>query len=603
MEVEFRKHLPPYRSLVDPNAQYDYRTHSFVHFSQLDLNKVLLGYQLPKLPRSSLKMKYKLLLLDVSLRASMLTMKKPSVSQRQATTARPLRKVTPVPKPVPPTSFGDLPEEIQIFVFDLVDDTPSYQNCLFTSKTFYRLAKPYLFRRVAFSSSYRFAQFITYLRLNSALGSHVLEVDLSQLKPGNWELEAQLEEEQENLAETDIFEDALAIWAGWRDWKFAINPLYTLHPLPSTPLIRHALPLLASSYPPQKKHKFRRYFKRRKSLSKIEVAEEPRPMIGPQRHNHTSRRLHQSNHPQINKFLMNYSALKDVPVGYVVHLINLCPNLRSLNLGNLSLSTDYLITPKMSQKYQGFDIMNNYPKDMLEKIDKMYPMADSDLFFPAKLHKAAPLDHSSSVSSVFSMSTLSKPKYNSLLPPLPKLVRDISYLSKGDGMVFLSDLNLKSINNAHLETVSEAEILNRMVKRSISLETINLSSMIWINLRLVKSFIGDMLAADLKRKTVDGKECVVFKNNYFSPLEPLDSEEDEMEEDSTTNAKNMVLDLSNSGMNKNLRWARKIDLTTRNGRKLIHKILNDELLSTFDEFTLRERDRMGRPGENYFAPI
>ncbi|KAF3990173.1 hypothetical protein FT663_02184 [Candidozyma haemuli var. vulneris] len=596
MEVEFRKHLPPYRSLVDPKAQYDYRTHSFVQFSQSDLSKILSGYQLPKMPRATFKMKYKSLLSDVSMRASLLSRKVPSVSAKSS----PPRK-----RPAPTsTSFNDLPEEVQIRIFSFVNDTPSYQNCLYTSKTFYRMAKPFLFRYVSFTSTYRFAQFITYLRLNSALGMHVLEVDLSQLKPGSWELEAQSDDDQEDN-ESDMFQDILAIWAGWRDWKFANNPLYTLHPLPATPLTKAISPHSPGAIPSHKKRKFSSYFKkRRRSHTRIEHADDQKPHPGPSRN--IQWLLQHSSHPKINKFLMNYSSSKDLPIGYIIHLINMCPNLRSVNFGNLSLSTDYLITPKMSQKYQGFDIMNNFSKETMETIDSLYPVADADLLFPNDTMRKSPHDLTSSASSVFSLSTLSKPirKYNSLLPPLPKSVRDISYLSKGDGLVFLSDLNLKSINSAHLETINEAEILSSMCKRTKSLENINLSSMIWINLRLVKQFIGDMLASDLRRKKVEGKECTVFKNNYFSPLEPLDEEDDDEEEEEEEDAgssKSMVLDLSNSGMNKNLRWAQPIDLKTRKGRKLVHKILNDELLPSFEEYMLRERDRMGRPGENYFA--
>lgn len=585
MEVEFRKHLPPYRSLVDPNAQYDYRTHSFVQYSQLDLTKVLLGYQLPKMQRASFKMKYKLLLSDVSMRASMLSRKVPSTKPN-----------TPRKRP-PSRSFTDLPEEVQIRIFSLVDDTPSYQNCLFTCKTFYRLSKPFLFRSVSFLSTYRFAQFITYLRLNLALGMHVLEVDLSQLKPGNWELEAQSDSDQEEPA-SDPSQDLLAIWAGWRDWKFKNNPLYTLHPLPATPLTRAILPHHQPVLSYAKKRKFLSYFKkRRRSNTKTEAPGDHRNTPGPTRHSQWL--LQHLSHPKINKFLMNYSSLKDLPVGYIIHLINMCPNLRSVNLGSLSLSTDYMISPKVSQKYQGFDIMNNFPKLMIDTIDGMYPRSDFDLFFSGESSRRVP-DLGSLASSVFSVSTLSKPirKYNSLLPPLPKLVRDILYLQKGDGLVFLSDLNLKSINSAHLETINEAEILHSMCKRTKRLEYINLLSMIWINLRLVKLFISGMLAEDLRRKRLEGKECTVFKNNYFSSLELLDEDD---EDDDSGQPKSMILDLSNSGMNKNLRWAQPIDLETRHGRKLVHKILNDELLPPFEELMARERDRRGRPGENYFA--
>lgn len=74
-----------------------------------------------------------------------------------------------------------------------------------------------------------------------------------------------------------------------------------------------------------------------------------------------------------------------------------------------------------------------------------------------------------------------------------------------------------------------------------------------------------------------------------------------MDEAKFKQSKSLVLDLSNSGMSRNLRWAQRIDLETTKGKKLVHKILNDELLSVFEERMFRERMRMGRPGENYFA--
>jgi len=109
-----------------------------------------------------------------------------------------------------------------------------------------------------FTSTYRFAQFVTYLRVNSEVGQYVQSIDLSGIKPGYDEDEQ--EEGQEENAENGEEENGGGardpqyllgeiadnphhervdqfprgkILAGWRDWKFKNNPLYTIHPSPS----------------------------------------------------------------------------------------------------------------------------------------------------------------------------------------------------------------------------------------------------------------------------------------------------------------------------------------------------------------------------------
>lgn len=588
MEVEFRKHLPPYRSLLTPDAQYDYRTHLLVQLSPLDLAKVLLAYQNPnRKQRLLFKMKYKLLLSDVSRKALLLLMNLPrnrglNCSQGQNCSSGKnasqncsqncsSRKNAPLGP-----SFAALPPELQLYVFDLVDHTPSYRNCLTTCLLFYHLAKPFLFRKVRFTLTYRFAQFVTYLRLNGLVGSWVLEIDLSGLKPGNWELEELLEDE--NLS-VETQESVHNVWAGWRDWKFKNNPSFTLHPYPPTP---RPEPRLAGppDLPFPKRIKFSHYFKRKRKRSHPPV---------PQQHNAPARNTHKpSAHPKTNKFLLGYLASKDVPIGYIVHLVNLCPNMQKLNLGSLLLSTDYRINTNTSLNCQHFDLMNNFSPDLLKTIDSLTPAVEpqKDLISvdPPKL----------SASLVFSMS-FSKPirKYNSLLPPLPKSVRDLLYLSKGDGLVFLSDLNLKSISSSHLEMVNESEILRLIGKRASSLKHVGLSNMIWINLKHVKEFLGTMLEKELQTKKIRGKEYLLYKGHYF----------DLWDNYTDTQPKNnaITFDLSGSGMYKNLLWAKQINLSTKLGQHLVQKILNDELLSPFDESVLRERHRMGRVGENYFS--
>lgn len=607
-DVEYHKYLPAYRSLLTPNAKYDYKTHLVVQLTQLDLKNIVSRFQLNQSPPSAIKMKYKSLLSDVSRKALILSMKVQSSLQNHSHS--PLQTLKATQALWNKKTFSLLLLEIQIHIFSFVDDTESYRNCLLASKLFYLLGKPFLYRSVSFTSTYRFAQFVTCLRNNATLGYYVCEVDLSQLKPGNWELETSEDDPDDAMDSDDANLNLKSgpILAGWRDWKFKNNPLYALHPAPLIPLTKALSNSSVNTVPSHKTAKLTRYFKKRRGSSVSGPASS-----GGHTHanpNHTASSapnpLHSNSsapHPAINKFLMNYSSSKDVPIGYVLHLINLCPDLESVNFGNLSMSSDYRIVQPMAHKYQSYDVMNNYHKDLIKVIDSVSPVSQS-LSSPSNEEKLS--DHPlSSASSVFSMNTFSKPirKYNSLLPPLPKSVVDFLYLSKGDGRVYLSDLNLKSINNAHLELVNEAEVFRCLGLRSERLKNVNMSSMISINLKLVREFLMTMLMMDLEHKIIDGNEALVFCGKYFDLAESLSAADDD-HYDATLRCRRSgltVLDLTDSGMYKNLQWAQKIDTNTREGQKLIHKIINEELISSFEEYVIRERIRRGRVGENYFS--
>ena len=46
--LDFHSYLPPYRSLINPNARYDYRTHSLIPLTQNDLNLLRIAFQKKK---------------------------------------------------------------------------------------------------------------------------------------------------------------------------------------------------------------------------------------------------------------------------------------------------------------------------------------------------------------------------------------------------------------------------------------------------------------------------------------------------------------------------------------------------------------------------
>lgn len=620
--VEYHKYLPSYRSLLNPNARYDYKTHLLIPLTQLDINGIVARFQ--KMQQSSksksLKMKYRSLLSDVSMKAQRIYLTKRLQLPHTLAATRTLWNKC--------VSFTQLPVEIQALVFDYVDDTHSYLNCMLTSRGMYQAAKPYLYRNVSFTSTYRFAQFVSCLRLNSSLGLYVVNVDLSNIRSGYCEGDERFEAREQDENADDELNDLLCnTLAGWRDWKYKNNPLYALHPAPAVPLTKVHSSVSIQSQNALKRVKLSKYFKRRRSHSENSVvisASVSHNSNNPQTNgqgnhlthsHHTHSQTHSTHlihsqslsyaHPKINKFLLNYAQSKDVPVGYVIHLINMCPNLESANFANLTFSTDYRIRLAYVRQYQRYDLMNNFPKDMRHTIDEIGPLQLHNMSSPFWRHNLSSRfgnDIGSSASSVFSLSTLTKPiiKYNSLLPPLGPPVAELTYLTKGDKKVFLSDLNLRAINSSHLESILPHEVFTSLSKGCCDVRSVNMSSMIWINLKLVRAFLLESLSRSLLTRLIDGKERILYNGCSFEITN--DPEPDAGTPMAKSESSSLQeLDLCNSGMYKNLGWAKKIDLCTYEGQKVIYRILNEEVISDFEEYVIRERIRRGRPGENYFS--
>lgn len=524
--IDYHSHLPPYRSLLTPNARYDYQLHSLIPLSQNELNN--LHFENLKQRAPNVRMKYKSLLIDVNRKLSM------KFGNSSTFTTHSIPGLY--------HDFQSLPIEIQYYIFNLLD-FETLKTCLVLNKYYYKLLKSFIYRNLEFDSTYRFAQFITMLRLNPKLGKLVKSIDLSNLKPCNYEISDV--DEDDGIDENEIK-------AGWRDWKFMKNPLYcnnltrihSHNPSNTSVLSDGTTSINTNSVTAHKKRMKFSFFKPKKKH------ELPSTSIS-----HT--------HPMINKFLVNFSNTKDLPIGYILHLINMCPNLISINLGNLSLLTDYEISPDIIHKFHTFDIINNYPKQLLLNLNDI---DDSNSIYNLNLNDI------DDTLSLYSHKSLKVPtpvwKYNSLLTPPPNL----SYLNETDGKLYLSDLNLKSINNLYLTKCQELDILNLIIKTHGSnnfFQYLNLSSMIWVNKDLIKQFLNVFLHSLLHQYVLRGQ------------------------------TKNLIIDLTNSGMYKDLAWAKIINLNTREGFQLVFDILNDELFDDFQRFINNERLRRGRIAENY----
>lgn len=57
-----------------------------------------------------------------------------------------------------------------------------------------------------------------------------------------------------------------------------------------------------------------------------------------------------THHPYTNKFLLKYAPYRDIPIGYVLHILKVCPNITHLNLSNLVFCSDFELVGKKPKK-------------------------------------------------------------------------------------------------------------------------------------------------------------------------------------------------------------------------------------------------------------
>ncbi len=122
------------------------------------------------------------------------------------------------------------PPEILDKVFDWCDQI-DVVNLLHVCKYINLVACRHLYYNPQFTSTYRFAQFVSVISENPDYAQFVHVLDLSRLQPGLPEND-----------DADEIADQPAL-AGWREWKYRTDPLYSAisRNLPDVPRHSHAL--------------------------------------------------------------------------------------------------------------------------------------------------------------------------------------------------------------------------------------------------------------------------------------------------------------------------------------------------------------------------
>jgi hypothetical protein len=182
-----------------------------------------------------------------------------------------------------PASLINIPTEL---VHVIVDFLPRADllNFVCVNRQLHSDTIMLLYSKPYFTSTYRFAQFVTTVSHNSRLAELVRGLDLSHIShlPKNTHL------------------------AGWREWKYRSESLYTVYPVQDK----------ESNNPDRPVHK----------------------------------------HPRAHPLLLKYSTGgHDIPLGSLMHVLKACThlryailnssNVRILNLNDLHISADYVVLP------------------------------------------------------------------------------------------------------------------------------------------------------------------------------------------------------------------------------------------------------------------
>ncbi|SCU95084.1 LANO_0E09208g1_1 [Lachancea nothofagi CBS 11611] len=514
----------------------------------------------------------------------------------------------------PYDDINELPMEIMAMVIEqftqgaCFEDSRTLVRCLYVNKKLYEATKTELYKAPTFTSTYRFAQFVTTLRLHPQNGLLVRQLDLSMLKNGLIEegckskadkhcrsgderiparrrtsardiLEEADEDETEDMEEdsgvadperalTPIEDDLPDIaLAGWRDWRYRFDPLYGNQMLTCNNAMRkvNSRPSsinsngtgstgigpgcrrshrsnssvtsftttimssfynspslssisLTSSYDNAKGAAtgkwFNKLFSSKKSAKQqyerfVEAKFKNANNIdevcadGTQdkANNRTSVKFSvqtslkdqpfHERHPMTNKFLLKYALSKDIPLGYLFHVVKLCPNITALNLADLSISTDFRLHTKKDSNW-------NHATSLLP--DVQVTTSDADALVGRNLESVYFTDSSKGHGSYENTGGILSKKLDDLHFVSPYTMLGESWISSNypppiDRRTKIRGqrtLNQRQ-HNYSLSKLEVRQLLELIHDRLTDLSRLNMDNVVWCNQPDVKGFVFSSL--------------------------------------------------------------------------------------------------------------
>lgn len=230
-----------------------------------------------------------------------------------------------------PTTIHDIPTEVLEHILSFLGQA-DLLRVMTVSKLLTTLAVRHLYAAPEFMSTYRFAQFVSTVAHNPSLASLVKNIDLSNI-PNHPHM------------------------AGWIEWKLRRDPVYSLtasrsHPIAplriqdtggfgTKPSNRRRASASEVTVPKHRRAFRLLRFSRKKVKQDFQTSSttvSPRNTRGL-----FSIITNKGNHPTKSILLKQYSDGKDIPIGYILHLLKCCKNMRSIVLNGIKLATDYKV--------------------------------------------------------------------------------------------------------------------------------------------------------------------------------------------------------------------------------------------------------------------
>lgn len=265
-----------------------------------------------------------------------------------------------------------------------------------------------------------------------------------------------------------------------------------------------------------------------------------------------------SRHPYTNKFLLKYAPYRDLPLGYILHILNHCQNLIDINLSNIVLFNDFKVINNTGARKMSSPLLPSVKESEIsssaeDSLDVVY-MTDSCKNFETYESNNANT-HRLNSNINFNKNWMTSVTKSGSECPLPIYPQN----KLGEGS------RRQSKNSPALLKLNPSEIFEFLleINKHNTLENIQLDGSIWCRQHMIKYFILNTL----KKRDLTA----------------------------SSNEKPLTMSFLKSGMNRNFPWSCKgnlLDITAI--------IVLDEILKV-DDFKIEELFQI--KSEKYYESI
>lgn len=185
-------------------------------------------------------------------------------------------------------------------------------------------------------------------------------------------------------------------------------------------------------------------------------------------------------HPYTNKFLLKYAPYCDLPVGYILHILKLCPNITRFNLSNLIVCSDFELISKMKKIRPSYSML---PAVQESVITTTKSEADLEVVYLTDSNKSYDYyTNTRNRSSLSDQANFFKSSANSNDYPLP-----IEGQTKRKNFANHHHQNANNVQLRKLNTVEIFELICREDRPP--LEMIKMNGIVWCRQNMIKFLV------------------------------------------------------------------------------------------------------------------